>query len=230
MTVMYWHEVFEEVKGTKPAKVLALLYLAVLGEGYAYDMVKPFPSKNKKKKMEFNIKSFKDQSQIQPILKDLEKREFLISRIEKTDGRERRIFSLNPRILCTPDGSKIYQLPGDRVLGITEDDARKFLDKLAAEHRGQKYYLKQWDVEGISKDYVTLGIRKYDFITVLLAMQEEARVLNYLDLANKFGAYVTEIWRLENERRRIHELTCGISAYILPPPPKKTHIEGDGPK
>ena len=57
------------------------------------------------------------------------------------------------------------------------------------------------------------GTEKYDFITFLLAMQEEANSLKLTDLTQGFHAYISEIQRLD-EKRRVHTLFLTCDAII----------------
>ena len=70
---VYWHEAFEDAKGPNSVKVLALLYLAT-GEDYTYNIVKQF------KYTSIGESALRDPNQLQPILKDLEEKGFLVSK------------------------------------------------------------------------------------------------------------------------------------------------------
>ncbi len=178
--------------------MLSLLYL-VLGEDYAYNMAKQFAE------VSTDVNALKDQSQLHPLLKDLEERGFLISKKDKEDGRVHKYFSINPQILCSPNSLEVYPLPGDGgVLGIDLNDVRSFMDELGKKDRNR--YLKQWGK--------MRGTDKYDFITFLLAIQEEANSLKRTNLAQGIQAYISEIQRLEREKRRVHTLTLTCSATI----------------
>jgi hypothetical protein len=195
---LHWHEAFEEnVSGSKPAKVFSLLYLA-MGEDYTYNMVKEF------KDTSINVKALKDPNQLQPILKSLEESEFITSRKDHVDGRERKYYTLNPQILRNPDGSEIYHLPRRGYLDISEEDINDFLEEMGKKDR--KPYLNQWNN--------TRGINKFDYITFLLTIQEEADVLGKNVLVHGFDAYIREIQRLEHESRGVKTLTCAVSAII----------------
>lgn len=198
----YWHEVFDNVKGSPIAKTLALLYLS-MREDYAYNIAAQF------KKLPINVKALKDQSQLQPILKDFEEKSFLVSRKEKIDGRDRKYFFINPQILYSPDGTENYPLLNKGSLGISYDDIKVFLCDLS--QTDCEKYLKGWDK---SANVLQRSTEKYDFITFLLALQEEARIHNRVSLAQGFDAYIVEIQRLEREKRREHILTSTIKAHI----------------
>ena len=196
---LHWHEAFEEnVSGSKPAKVFSLLYLA-MGEDYTYNMVKEF------KDTPIDVKALKDPNQLQPILKSLEESEFITSRKDHVDGRERKYYSLNPQILRNPDGSELYQLPGGMDhLDISMEYINDFLEELGKKDR--KRYLNQWNS--------ARGINKFDYITFLLTMQEEANGLGKSALVRGFDAYIREIQRLEHESRRVKTLTYAIRATV----------------
>jgi DNA-binding MarR family transcriptional regulator len=196
---LYWHEAFEEnVIGPNAAKVFALLYL-VMGEDYTYNMAKQF------KNTSIAFKALKDPNQIQPILKSLEENKFIVSRKDLVDGRERKYYSLNPQILHNPDGSDSYQLPnGGGHLDISEEDINDFLKDM--DKKDRKRYLDQWNS--------ARGINKFDYITFLLTIQEEANVLGKSVLVRGFDAYIREIQRLERESRRVRTLTLAVDAII----------------
>lgn len=198
MTVVNWHEAFDDAKGVNSAKVLALLYL-MLGKDYAYRIAKQFND------VSTGINALKDQSQLQPLLKDLEKRGFLVSEKVKEDGRDRKYFSINPQILCSPNPiEEVYPLPGDGgAISIKRDDVTSFMNELAKKDR--KQYLEKWGK--------IRGTYKYDFVTFLLTVQEEANSANRTGLAQGIQAYISEIQRLERERRRVltTHLTCTMA-------------------
>jgi hypothetical protein len=182
--ITYWHEVFGEVKGTNSAKVCALLYLA-MGTDYAYNMAIQF--RNSK----IGDKALIDQSQLQPILSDLEKKKFLTSKEDTRGGRKRKYFTLNRQVLCSPTGVEFYHLPPCSVLNISDDQIEDFLIELGKRDRNQ-YFSR------------IKSVNRFDFITFLVILQEEARVHCKDNAAQHLDAYLREIERLERDRRRVH--------------------------
>ena len=195
---LHWHEAFEEnVRGFNAAKVFALSYLA-MGKDYTYNMAKQF------KDTSIAFKALKDPNQLQPILKDLAEMGFLTSRSDIVDGRERKYYSLNPQIFRNPDGSEIYHLPRGGYLDICEEDINDFLNEMSKMDR--KRCINRWNE--------TQGIHKFDYITFLIIMKEEAEALGKSILVRGFDAYMGEIQRLERESRRVRTLTLAVSAII----------------
>jgi hypothetical protein len=80
-----------------------------------------------------------DQSQLQPILKDLEEKGFLTSKYDIVDWRKRKNFSVNVKVLRSPTGSRFYHLPGRSMLDIVDnyikslliDWAKKIVDSIS---------------------------------------------------------------------------------------------------
>lgn len=194
---MCWHEAFVGAKGPNFAKVLALLDLAT-GEDYTYNMVKQFRNTS------VDVKALRDPNQLQPILKSLEEMEFLTSKKVLMDGRERKYYSLNPQVLRNPDGSELYHLPRGGNLDISEEDINNFLKELGKKDR--ELYLNQWTNKR--------GINKYDYITFLITLEEEAYALGKSVLVRGLDAYISEIQRLERESRRERTLSYAIDAII----------------
>jgi len=193
----YWHEAFETAKGPNPAKVFALSYLSI-GEDYTYNMAKQFKDKSIK------FKALIDPNQLHPILKDLEQMKFLTSRNDIIDGRERKYYSLNPEIFRNPDGSKLYHFPRIGYLDISKEDIHDFLKEMGKQDR--KLCINRW-----SKTHV---IKKFDYITFLILMKEEAEALGKSILVRGFDAYISEIQRLEREIGKVRAITSAFDTVI----------------
>lgn len=219
----YWHEAFESIKGRNDVKVHLLLHL-LHGEDYAYNIAKFY------RKSSIEINPLCDQSQIQPILSDMEKKEFLRSRNPPSVRRNKKFFSLNPAILQSPTGACPYHLP-EGVLSIRNEDVEKLFTGL--EKKGRP-----------NSDQS--GIETFDFVTFLLAARDLAKVesddlktdlekmpakfepgdqarieaadlaTDLANLAQSIDTYIAEVWRLEREKRRINSLKYNVVAYVAP--------------
>jgi len=205
----YWHVTFEELKGKSHANyVLALVYLA-MGQDYAYRMAKEIG------KIDFEgSKALKNQTTLQPLLSRLEKGGFLLSEEELENGRKRKYFSINPKILISPNGLKPYHIPGESgLLGIADEDIKNFLDQLSNRGKDRARYLEQWNQ--------VIGVKKWDFITFLLFMQEAANDLKMSDLSRRFSEYISEVQRLEREGRRVQVQAVTTNANLRCEDPSK---------
>ncbi|HRR42503.1 MAG TPA: hypothetical protein P5244_14815, partial [Syntrophales bacterium] len=167
---------------------------------YAYNIAKFY------RKSSIEINPLCDQSQIQPILSDMEKKEFLRSRNPPSVIRNKKFFSLNPAILQSPTGACPYHLP-EGVLSIRNEDVEKLFAGL--EKKGRP-----------NSDQS--GIETFDFVTFLLAARDLARIeaadlaTDLANLAQSIDTYIAEVWRLEREKRRINSLKYNVVAYVAP--------------
>lgn len=191
----YWHEAFESIKGRNDVKVHLLLHL-LHGEDYAYNIAK-FCSGSS-----IELNPLCDQSQIQPILSDMEKKGFLLSR-KPPSVRKIKYFLINPAILQSPAPGP-YHIPidgEDVVFSIREEDIKKFF---AALKKVNRTYPAQ------------SGTTKFDFVTFLIAVGEKAKGLGFEDLGKSIDTYIAEVGRLEREKRRINSLEFNVVAYVAP--------------
>jgi len=201
---VYWHEVFEELKGRNSSKVLVLSFIA-MGEDYSYNIAMQF------KNASLDFKALKDPNQLQPILKELEENGFLTSRVETVDGRDRRYYSINPHVIYSPDGSKPHILVLNRKrLEIAEETVHKFLKGMETKKKEGYFdwYFERWH-----------SIKRFDFITFLHFLQEEAMAQKNSELVSHFEAYINEIIRLQQDQRRVemNSTTYKMSAQLVDP-------------
>ena len=180
-------------------KVLLLLHL-LHGEDYAYNIAKFF------KESSIKINTLCDQSQIQPILNEMEREGFLTSRKSKASVRVRRYFSINPAILQSPMNATLHILSSGRGLHIGKKD----LEELFAALKGRK-----------RPDPSQIGILKFDFIAFLLAVSALADEYGLSPLAHKLNLYISEVERIEREERRIY------AKIILPTPDDIRELKKD---
>ncbi|MDF0594264.1 helix-turn-helix transcriptional regulator [Methanotrichaceae archaeon M04Ac] len=189
-TPLYWHVALEDSKGRNDVKIHLLLHL-LYEEDYAYNIANFF------KKSKIKINTLCEQSQIQPILADMENKGFLLSRKSEASPRVRRYFSINPAILQSPMNATLHILSSGRGLYIRKED----LEELFAALKGCK-----------RPDPSQLGIQKFDFIAFLLAVRALADVYGFLPLSRELDLYISEVERIEREVRRIY------AKKILPTP------------
>jgi hypothetical protein len=220
------------------------MYLA-LGEDYAYNIAGRFANGltkknqwNDKQIREFHLRTLMNKTgPLSSLLNDMEKKKLLISRKDFVGKPKRKYFSVNPVILLSPDGSKNYFVPSfydptyyeiqrityreRKISELSEKEIKDFLQELEKEKPTGKdadsYFDKrfQW----------WCSIKRFDYITFLKFLQEEANMRDKKDLTQHFGAYIGEIIRLESDKRRIRTLECQICVNIVDSTPDGQRVQ-----
>ena len=219
-----------------------LMYLT-LGEDYASSMVKTI-SKGMSTKNGWNdsqietFRSIRDRSLLQRILTKMEEKEFLLSRMEKVNGRKRKYFRLNPEVLRNPDGSEIYYRHQRRILTFfdeifccpkcgtkipTKSATRDILEipkesiRELTETLNERVVVMSGDTEtkrDLSAYFKKWSrIERFDFVEFLMFIKEEALELNKNELAFMLDQYRFEIERTLKSRMqqdRLHHYFTGI--------------------
>ncbi len=89
-------------------------------------------------------------------------------------------------------------------MDISAEDINNFLKEMGKKDR--KSYLNQWNN--------ARSINKFDYVTFLLIIQDEANSLGKSVLVRGFDAYIREIQRLERESRRVGN-TSTLTCYTI---------------
>ena len=88
--------------------------------------------------------------------------------------------------------SKYYFAPyGNEIPEISEKEINDFLKEMGEEKREANAYFIQWS-----------SIEKFDYITFLEFLRTEAGKKNKQNLTRYFDGYISEINRLDRDRRR----------------------------
>jgi hypothetical protein len=203
-----WHAVIKEFKAEKEehngeAATLALMYLAIKGEDSAYRMAKFFRNELIAEKgwtedqMRY-LGPLTHQSQLGTLFSRMEMSGFVRSRKKQT-GRRNRFYILNEDIILYPFNDEFFQKLHDNRLkskGIYVDgaeaksDARAFLNELRK--KDIAFYLRKWSV-----------IEKFDFLTFLAFLSDEARELNNSYLMRIITENISTILKSEEERTKL---------------------------
>ncbi|UEC42054.1 MAG: hypothetical protein METHAR1v1_310022 [Methanothrix sp.] len=165
------------------------MYLA-LGEDYSYNMAKKYFSievteekgwsEDKLKK----LKSLKDPSQLSHLLKEMEKKELLISIDTEVNGRNRQVYRLNPLILCSISNIPNMKNPPEAEI------IKAFLDELSKKER--ETYFDVWKTMKI-----------LDFISFLYFLENESKELDINDVTNILSKIIDDHFELEKSIRKI---------------------------
>ena len=226
----YWHTKVCSIEGgSQEAVILVLMYL-VLGEDYAYHMAGQFANELRDKNLwkdeqikEFKLKVLKNRSgPLSTLLNQMEKNKLLMSREEWNGKLKRKYFSINPAILLSPDDSRQYfVVSSSEFFEIQTKEIEEYLKELGKENnrdvRKLQVYLKQWS-----------SIRKFDFVTFLEFLRAEAEKMGKESLSQHFSCYITELDRLERDKRRGKGIKCGPGEIHVVPSEVELKLTGRG--
>lgn len=212
-----WQERIKEFRAEKSeyhgaAATLVLMFLAIIGECYAYKMAEKFKEGLTKgngwddEQIKY-LRSLSDHNQLNVLLPKMEEKGFIISREEpiksKKDPTEntkryRRYYRLDPWICVAGPSGKLYPSEGEGCL-------------LHGKKVEEEFYLAaDFLVDLIKNDYMHYfklfsSIRVFDFITFLMLLKDEAMKLNNkkmeIILINRIG----DAERVETESREFFE-------------------------
>ena len=225
----YWHAKLCSIEGgAQEAVILDLMYLA-LGEDYAYHMAGQFANELRDKNLwkdgqikEFKLKILKNRSgPLSILLNQMEKYKLIISREEWNGKLKRKYFSINPAILLSPDDSRQYfVVSSSEFFEISTKEIDEYLKELGKENndvRKLQVYLRQWS-----------SIRKFDFVTFLEFLRAEAEKRGKESLSQHFSNYITELDRLERDKRRGKGIKCGPGEFHMVGSPVELTLTGRG--
>jgi DNA-binding transcriptional ArsR family regulator len=201
-TCQMWHraiKVFkaEEEEHDGEAATLVLMWLAIKGEDYAYNMAKIF----KKELIVENgwaeeqlayLRSLKKPSQVGTLLSKMEKEGFVASRKEQT-GRRNKYYALNVNMLCCYIKDERfrkshYDSPKSKALHFDEAKDKSTVSEFQKElaKRDLTGYLSRWSI-----------IKKFDFFTFLAFLREEAKKMNDEDMVRIITENISNIHEIE---------------------------------
>jgi hypothetical protein len=215
ITSGYWHKKIRKLKIHSLSKVghnkryaikedvasLILLYL-LLGKDYTYNMAKEFSrnlttEKGWKKEQINLLRSVKEQSQLQPILKLMSKKKFLIESKLDSEGRSRICYEVNPAIIVAPyysdtyDSEYISEIYGP--IKIPEDQIRQLLQKM--EEKSREAYFRKWS-----------DIPNLKFDAFLGEVKDEAREHEMHEMVIELIHYLNEIRVILPSEERVNNL------------------------
>ena len=199
-----WQSAIKEFKAEKEkhhgeVATLVLMYLAIKGEDYAYNMAgilkKELTVQNGWTEEQLTyLRSLTDTSQLGTLLSRMEKRGFVSSRKGQT-GRRNRYYALNMNILCYPFDSELFRKSYYNSLkseGLHIDEAEvksaasEFLKEL--NKRDLIVYLSRWSIA-----------KKFDFLTFLAFLKEEAKEMNNEYIVRIITENISHIYEIEKE-------------------------------
>jgi len=184
-----------------------LMYLT-LKEDYAYKMAFQFSKylteKNGwKQELVEDFKSLKDQSQLQPILSQMEKDKFLTSRKRKEGGRPRRYFRINPAVLLNPcEHSTQYVSDIYGAINVSEDQIARLLQKL------EERFSETHSIKPSSESTL-------EFKDVIYFIMKNARDVGMHEIANTLFTYWQEIVFVSPNLKEISSLMSARSQIDL---------------
>ena len=181
------------------AATLILMYLAIKGRDYPYNMANIF-TKELKNKNGWNeekinyLRSVKDKNQLTSLLPKMEKEGFLESEKEQCKC-PRRYYSINVEILSSPfantDLRKFYY----DILNKNEPNRNEACDKRAA-----RTFLSKLGNNEIHDYFVTWSeIDKFDFITFLGLLMNEAEKIKDTTMKELIKKNIYDIQHQEKE-------------------------------
>jgi oligoribonuclease NrnB/cAMP/cGMP phosphodiesterase (DHH superfamily) len=191
-----WQEIIKEFKAQKPeydgaAAALILMYLAVIGEDYPYQMAKRFEegliAENgwDEVKLKF-LRSLKKESQLRTRLKEMVEKGLLVSRKEQQKYTQKfyHYYSLDPWIFVHYQGEHC-PIPqhkkqiNDEFFLAAEFQVSIFKDDV-------KPYFKSWS-----------SLARFDFITFLIFLMNEAEEIKNEKMVKLLDHHINRISRQE---------------------------------
>jgi len=176
MNMDYWHEIIKdydnvEVKGSKKyiyseSTAAIILLILAFGKDHAYNIAVLFQEWASLNELP-RASVLKDPSKMSVMLKKMNDDDFIIlDGVTVVNGRERKIYTINPRIIQSPVVSPPYKRADGTVLEIPIILVEKFLTWLS--ESGKHSSIKEQFTETLH------NLEKFDYLTFLSFIKEIA--------------------------------------------------------
>lgn len=164
----YWHEIIKgydniEIDVNKyyysESTAVLVLMVLVFGKDHAYHIAVLFDEYGSPDEL-FRGSVLKDPSKMAVVLNKMNLDGLIVlENVTVINGRERKIYKINPMIIQSPTISSPYERPGGIVLEIPTDLVERFLNWSG--EIGNRISIKEKLIESLQQ------VRKFDFITFL---------------------------------------------------------------